>query len=163
MPYDDIYPYPSPAFNALRPRPLCTTHAERYCNPNVVTTITTRTRYRHRAAEQGVTLPLSEVRVRVHRHQQGGGAPAPAPEAGLDHGRGLREVHAGAGVRPAGRLRALRQADALSLPELPVRGARPVPDDGAQVPAHGMNQRVPRRQSSSYIHIYIYVSVAWSG
>lgn len=74
----------------------------------------------------------------MHGHQQGGGAQAPAPEAGLDHGRGLREVHAGAGVRPAGRVRALGQADALPLPELPVRRPRPVPDDRAQVPAHGV-------------------------
>lgn len=77
----------------------------------------------------------------MHGHQQSGGAQAAAPEAGLDHGRGLREVHARTGLRTAGRLRALGQTDALSLSELSVRRARAVPDDGAQVPAHGMKRR----------------------
>lgn len=111
-------------------------HSVRYVNPLLFSLL-----HRYRA-EQGVALPLSEVRVRVHGHQQGGGPPAPAPEVGLDHGRGLREVHAGPSVRTAGRLRALGQADALPLLELSVRRARAVANDGAQVPAHGIERRV---------------------
>lgn len=97
--------------------------------------------FRRHRPEQGVALPLSQVRVRVHGHQQSGGAQAPTPEIGLDHGRGFREVHARSGVRPAGRLRALGQTDALPLSELSVRRSRPVADDGAQVPAHGIAER----------------------
>lgn len=104
----------------------------------------------------------------MHGHQQGGGTQAPAPEVGLHHGRGFREVHAGSGVRPAGRLRALGQADALPLPELSVRRAGPVADDGPQVPAHGIDLRGPTyasrytprspadKTTTSYIVIIMY-------
>lgn len=87
-------------------------------------------------AEQGVPLPLSQVRLRVHRHQQGGGAQAAAPEARLDPGGRVREVHAQPALQGA-ELPAQRQADALPLSAVPVRGVGACADERPQVQAHG--------------------------
>lgn len=91
--------------------------------------------YRHHS-EQSVSLPLSQVRLCLHGHQQGSRAQTPTSEAGLHHGRWLREVHPFPELHTE-RVHPFRQADALPLSELSVRSRGIESDDSAQVQTHG--------------------------
>jgi len=87
-------------------------------------------------AEQGVALSLFEMRFRLHGHEQSGRASATTRQVRQHRGCGFPEVYAQSTLRSCA-VPALRQADALSLPSVSIRGVGSGADVGAQVPTHG--------------------------